>query len=54
MIDFFHAGDHLHDAIANVYGDGTPRPGIATRSCARRFAMRTAAWTRSFVRSSTS
>jgi len=23
LIDFFHAGDHLHDAIANVYGDGT-------------------------------
>lgn len=22
-IDFFHASEHLHDAIANVYGDGT-------------------------------
>lgn len=22
-IDFFHASDHLHDAIANVYGDGS-------------------------------
>lgn len=22
-IDFFHASDHLYDAIANVYGDGT-------------------------------
>jgi hypothetical protein len=23
LTDFFHASDHLHDAIANVYGDGT-------------------------------
>jgi len=22
-IDFFHASEHLHDAVANVYGDGT-------------------------------
>jgi hypothetical protein len=22
-LDFFHASEHLHDAIANVYGDGT-------------------------------
>jgi hypothetical protein len=22
-IDFFHASEHLHDALANVYGDGT-------------------------------
>ena len=22
-IDFFHASEHLHDAVANIYGDGT-------------------------------
>ena len=54
--DFFHASEHLHAALATVYGGtamGRTRRSSVTPRSATRCEMKTAASTRSSARSST-
>ena len=42
VVDFFHLAEHLHEAVANAYGDATRETRHRFESYASRYVMRKA------------